>query len=198
MPDSAFERFRQSILTRHSSRDLVARLSAIGVVRRAQHGRAISLELAGDQLVFLAAGSTKLVVPMPDGTEQVLAFHFAGDIIHVPRQSGTRFHLVALDDCTAIAFPEGDFLDIVQQEPAVLRTILVRTLMALQRSRNKSIRLGRKGAQERIADFLLAMAERIGVPDGTDIRLDLPMSRRDIGHSLGLTIETVSRQFSEL
>ncbi len=198
MADSPFERFRQSILTRHSSRELAARLTAIGSVSRAAHGQRIALDPAADQLVFLASGSTKLVVRMPDGSEQVLAFHFAGDMIHLPRRPGNDFDLVALVDCTAISFPAMAFLDIAEAEPAVLRTILLRALMALQRSRNKAIRLGRKSAQERIADFLLAMAERIGIPDGTAIRLDLPMSRRDIGNSLGLTIETVSRQFSEL
>lgn len=198
MPESPFERFRQSILPRHSSRETGALLSEIGQVKLAQHGCEIELDRTRDQLVFLAAGSTKLVVRLPDASEQVLAFHFSGDIIHVPHFASTEHHLVALDDCTAIAFPTPDFLDMAEGEPAILRAILVRTLMALQRSRNKAIRLGRKSAQERIADFLLAMAERIGVPDGTDIRLNLPMSRRDIGESLGLTIETVSRQFSEL
>lgn len=170
----------------------------MGEFRRATRGHEIVLDSRTDQLVFLADGATKLVVQLPDGSEQVLAFHFTGDMVHVPHRPGDRLQLVALDDCRAITFPTNAFLDAAEGEPEVLRTILTRALLALQRSRNKAIRLGRKAAQERIADFLLAMAERIGIPDGTDIRIDLPMSRRDIGNSLGLTIETVSRQFTEL
>lgn len=198
MPISSFERFRRSILSRSQSRDLPSRLSEMGEFRRATRGHEIVLDSRTDQLVFLADGATKLVVQMPDGSEQVLAFHFTGDMVHVPHRPGDRLQLVALDDCRAITFPTNAFLDAAEGEPEVLRTILTRALLALQRSRNKAIRLGRKAAQERIADFLLAMAERIGIPDGTDIRIDLPMSRRDIGNSLGLTIETVSRQFTEL
>ena len=71
-------------------------------------------------------------------------------------------------------------------------------MLALSRSREKAISLGRKSAQERLASFLITMAERIGKNDADACVMELPMSRRDIADSLGLTIETVSRQLSEL
>jgi len=58
------------------------------------------------------------------------------------------------------------------------------------------IQLGCQSAKERVASFLLLLAERAGTADGEAI--EMPMGRQDIADYLGLTIETVCRTLSDL
>ena len=180
------------------------RLCAIGFCLHLARGDELAPDPHEDRLVYVAAGSAKLAAqPVADApTGQVLAFHFAGDMISVLRQSAREawgdFRLVALTDCDLVVFPAERFLDIAQADPAVLRAVLARSLQALHRSRTRMMQMGHKSAQQRIADFLVSMAERLAGCTTGACAFALPMSRRDIGDSLGLTIETVSRQLTEL
>ena len=150
------------------------------------------------QFVYVARGTTKLVAHASGSRDQIIAFHFGGDLYSVPARDNYSYSVCALTDCDLLFFPAHEFLALAGDEPQVLRRLLDNTIDSLQRCREKTIALGRKTASERIAVFLLAMGERIGTAQGTAVRLELPMSRRDISESLGLTIETVSRQLTVL
>ena len=61
--------------------------------------------------------------------------------------------------------------------------------------------LGRKTAAEKVASFLLLIANHIDptLDEGEEtVTFDLPLTRADIADFLGLTIETVSRQLTKL
>jgi CRP/FNR family transcriptional regulator len=176
------------------------RLCAIGFCLHLAKGEELAPDPYEDRLVYIAHGSAKLAAqPVADAPSgQVLAFHFGGDMISVLRQTDGDFRLVALSDCALVVFPAERFLDIAQSDPAVLRSVLARSLQALHRSRTRMMQMGHKSAQQRIADFLVSMAERLAGCTSGACAFALPMSRRDIGDSLGLTIETVSRQLTEL
>lgn len=180
------------------------RLCALGVTAALGRGQELPPDTLEDRLVWIASGAAKLAVPQAASAaagvsgSQVLAFHFAGDLVSVLRRRDADFRLIGLGDCALVIFPAEDFLDIAQGQPAVLRSVLSRSLQALHRSRTRMMQMGHKSAQQRIADFLVSMAERLADCTSGACDFALPMSRRDIGDSLGLTIETVSRQLTEL
>ncbi|ANY19634.1 Nitrogen fixation regulation protein FixK [Tsuneonella dongtanensis] len=190
--------FEECILRFARSPDLACRLHAIARTATVRPDEVAPLDEAHDQFAFVDLGATKLVAHASAGREQVLAFHFAGDLVWVPARATHRYTLCPLIETRLVLFPAKQFIELVGGSAAVMATLLERTLLALHRCREKSISLGRKTAQERIAGFLVAMAERVGTEGNAGIEVVLPMSRRDIGDSLGLTIETVSRQFSDL
>lgn len=190
--------FANSLLAGALPDSILSQFRAAGRAVQASRDSGIRLDDSCDQLVFLARGATKLVARASGGREQVLGFHFAGDLICVPARGAHSYQLFALQDTALLTFSFDKVIELAGNSAAILRQLLLATRTALSRSREKSISLGRKTAPERVACFLVAMAERIGMTDGKAIRFSLPMSRRDIADSIGVTIETVSRQLTEL
>ena len=193
-----FDRFATTILPLNVTDATHLRFQAIARYASARAGDAPFKANGHDQIIFVAHGSTKLVAHASAGREQVVAFHFEGDLVSVPASAAHAYSLIALEDCELIYFPADAFLDLAQGEAKMVINMLERSLEALARCREKTIALGRKTATERIASFLVTMADMIGEPFNQGLSIRLPMSRRDIGDSLGLTIETVSRQLSDL
>lgn len=172
-------------------RELAQPVSAIG-------GEAVFSPCTRSLIVHIARGSVRLVAHASDRRDQVLSFHFAGDLVLVPARAAHGYTLYALDACEMVAFAADPLFELARSDAAFGHELLTRTLRALARSCEKTIALGRKTAQERVASFLVGMAQRIGVAGDKGCLLDLPMTRRDIADSLGLTIETISRQLGEL
>lgn len=161
-------------------------------------GETAPLDSKSDRIVFVARGATKLVAHASAQRQQIVAFHFGGDIVSVPADGLFAYSVTALRHSELLAFPAREFFDQAAGDARIARSLLERLPIALQRCRDRAVALGQGSATERLAGFLLAMSERIGRADADRCELDLPMSRKEIGESLGLTIETVSRQFGVL
>ena len=104
-----------------------------------------------------------------------------------------------MSDAKVCTFPRSAFDRFAEGHPDLEHKLLQRTLAELDRSRQWMVLLGRKSAAERLAAFLLDMADRLGSRDSNgQTRFELPFGRQDIADLLGLTIETVSRQITNL
>jgi CRP/FNR family transcriptional regulator, anaerobic regulatory protein len=63
---------------------------------------------------------------------------------------------------------------------------------------DKIVLLGNRSAREKMATFLLMLSRRYSALGFSSTEFNLSMRRHDIANFLGLTIETVSRQLTEL
>jgi CRP/FNR family transcriptional regulator len=101
-------------------------------------------------------------------------------------------------------FPRKPFESLLSEIHELENRLFANMLDELDAARDWLLLLGRQQAREKVARFLLMIARRIpniGCSDGEDVdvfRFDLPLSRADTADFLGLTIETVSRQFTRL
>jgi CRP/FNR family nitrogen fixation transcriptional regulator len=93
-----------------------------------------------------------------------------------------------------IAYRRSRLAALIQADPSFRDQIMSATLRSLERAQDHMLLLGRKTAQEKLATFLLDMAQRLS--DDHE-HVELPMQRTDIADHLGLTIETVSRTLTQ-
>lgn len=144
-------------------------------------------------------GVLKLTASTSDGREQTLGICYPSDFIGRPFGRTSSHSVVAVSDAKVCTFPRSAFDRFAQGHPDLEHKLLQRTLTELDRSRQWMVLLGRKSAGERLAAFLLDMADRLGAEDAQGhLRFELPFGRQDIADLLGLTIETVSRQITRL
>lgn len=142
----------------------------------------------------VVSGAVRTMRFSSDGRRQIMAFHLPGDIFGV--ETGEK-HTLTAEAVTAseIVLVRRSLLERAADEDArAARLWLELTSRHLRNAHDHALILGRKGASERVAAFLLRFADRF--TRGQE--LDLPMSRADIADYLGLTIETVSRAFTEM
>jgi len=181
-------------------------LNAIGRRRMLKAGESLIWE--GEDSVLVAnviEGVLKLSTGTEDGREQIVGVVYPSEFIGRPFGGTTGHGVTALTDSRVCVFARRDFDAFAREHPALEHKLLERTLGELDRTRRWMLLLGRKSASEKLASFLLELSERLspatcevdfGEPGHT--RIELPFSRQQIADVLGLTIETVSRQFTRL
>ena len=182
----------------------VEALNAIGRKRMLKAGESLIWE--GDESVLVAnviEGVLKLSTGTEDGREQIVGVVYPSDFIGRPFGTTSGHGVTALTDARVCLFNRRDFDAFSREHPALEHKLLQRTLAELDRTRRWMLLLGRKSAPEKLASFLLEMSERLAepgceTPEGPTRRFALPFSRQQIADVLGLTIETVSRQFTRL
>jgi CRP/FNR family transcriptional regulator len=179
-------------------------LNRIG--RRVDVHRGQTLMWEGDESSVVANvidGVLKLSTSTADGREQIVGVVYPSDFIGRPFGETTQHSVTALSDARVCLFPRAAFDGFAREHPELEHKLLKRTLSELDRARDWMLLLGRKSAGERVATFLLEMAQRLADAtcsgSGETVqRFDLPLSRQQMADLLGLTIETVSRQLTRL
>jgi CRP/FNR family transcriptional regulator, anaerobic regulatory protein len=183
----------------------LAALNAIGRRRVLAPGESLIWE--GEDSVLVAnviEGVLKLSTGTEDGREQIVGVVYPSDFIGRPFGGTTGHGVTALTESRVCVFSRRDFDAFAHEHPELEHKLLQRTLTELDRTRRWMLLLGRKSASEKVASFLLEMAERLTgatcetVDGHVTTRFALPFSRQQIADVLGLTIETVSRQFTRL
>jgi CRP/FNR family transcriptional regulator, nitrogen fixation regulation protein len=145
-----------------------------------------------EYLYQVISGAVRTYRMLDDGRRQISAFYLPGDVFGVEAGDLHLSSAEAISDAQILVAKRSAVMARAEHEKNLARQLWMLTVRELQRVQQHSLALI-KSAEERVAGFLLEMAGRSSA--GTEI--ELPMSRQDIADYLGLTIETVSRTFTQ-
>ena len=146
-----------------------------------------------EYLYKLVSGTVRTSKILNDGRRQIGEFYLPGDLFGHEVGNEHSFSAEAITQVKVIVIKRSAVEALAARDNDVARQLWAMTGRELQRMQ-EHILLLIKSAQERVAGFLLEMAERISSTN----EVELPMSRQDIADYLGLTIETVSRTLTIL
>lgn len=146
----------------------------------------------------LVSGAVLLSKLLPDGRRQVLGIAVPGDFLGLSMETAYSFTTTALTPVTICRFERFRFYDLLNRAPHLMRRVFITFSKELALAQDHMLLLGRRSAEEKVAAFLLGLRARWAPLHGLSARVDLPMTRQDIGDYLGLTLETVSRTMTKL
>lgn len=160
-----------------------------------------TLYRAGEVFTALFAvrlGSLKTTVLAEDGREQVSGYHMLGDLIGLDGIGSDRHgcQAIALEDTEVCALPFDRIEELARSMPPLQHNLHRFLSKEISRDHNIMLLLGSMRADERLAVFLLNLADRYRRRGYSSTEYVLRMTREEIGSYLGLKLETVSRLFS--
>lgn len=148
-----------------------------------------------DSLYFLRSGSAKTIVSTRGGAEQIVTFHFPGDVIGFDgitsgRHQSSTIMLETSGVCRiSLAKVKSESISNDNLWDEVIRTVA----MEISEKQNYSLLLGQKSVHARFASFLCYLSGKYASRGCSGHEFNLSMSRQDIANYLSMAVETLSR-----
>lgn len=153
-----------------------------------------------DGLYVVRMGALKSIVTHDDGNEHVLSFAMRGDLLGTEGISQQHFcsEAVALTDCEVIRLPATSLFSPARHDDALEHLTYWAISREIAKEQTSYTLTQAVRSDVRVAHFLAYESECFAAMGYSPRRFTLPMTRRDIGNYLSITLETVSRALSNL
>lgn len=161
-------------------------------MRFARNAEVYGEDEPAEYLYQVISGAVRTYRMLDDGRRQVVAFYLPGDTFGFEAGEAHLASAEAISELQVLVVKRTAVMARAEHERDLSKELWTLTVKELQRVQQHSLVLI-KNAEERVAGFLLEMAGR----GAGSAAIELPMSRQDIADYLGLTIETVSRTFTQ-
>ncbi|MCH8551183.1 MAG: fumarate/nitrate reduction transcriptional regulator Fnr [Natronospirillum sp.] len=153
-----------------------------------------------ESVFAIRTGTIKSFALTRAGEEQITGFHLPSEILGLS-SFGTQHHQVsarALETTNVCEIPLEHLERLSSQLPELGRQVMRVMGREIREDQQMMLLLSKKSAEERLASFLLSLAQRFKRRGYSEHNFRLTMSRSDMANYLGLAVETVSRVFTRL
>ena len=150
-------------------------------------------------LYAIRTGFFKTCITSEDGRDQVTGFQMAGEVIGLDGivHDHHTCDAIALEDAEICAMPFAQIEDLSREVNSLQHHVHKIMSREIVREHGVMLLLGSMRAEERLAAYLLNLAQRLHARGFSKSELVLRMTREEIGSFLGLKLETISRSFSK-
>ncbi|MCG8414675.1 MAG: cyclic nucleotide-binding domain-containing protein [Pseudomonadales bacterium] len=150
-------------------------------------------------IYFIRSGFAKSYINNSGGDEVAVSFFFPGEMIGLDGLHDGRHtaSIVALEDTHICELPYKALSKVMASSPGVRERFNALLSRQIVQEQAMTMLRGQKSASDQLKAFLLNLSERYARIRLSPISFRLPMTRKDIAGCLNLTIETVSRLFSQ-
>ena len=145
-------------------------------------------------------GALKTVLTQADGSEHVIAFSLQGDLLGAEGACKQHYwcETFALTECEVIRLPTDDYFSPGRAGDGIEHMIYWAISREVARRQSCHAITHAAKSEVRVARFLAGLSEHHAAQGLSPRCLRLPMTRRDIGSYMSVTLETVSRALSAL
>jgi CRP/FNR family transcriptional regulator, nitrogen fixation regulation protein len=173
-------------------------LDQIAALTQFDRGRGICAQgTPANHWYCVISGAARCCVVRLDGRRQIVDLLLPGDLFGFSVLDEYDSTIEAIVAGTVVAsYPRRQVEALADSDAQLAREIRQMSFIAMSRLQTQLLILGRITALEKVASFILDMAERLSAGEGNSVAL--PMSRYDIADYLAVSVETVSRSLTDL
>jgi CRP/FNR family transcriptional regulator len=152
-----------------------------------------------DAIYAVKSGSFKAFIEQQDGTERVVGFYIAGDLMGAEAIAEHEYScsVRALEPSQVCMLHIDRLVDSGRSLEAVQSALINMLGKEVALNHLLTAALVRQNAEQRLAAFLTSLSDRMKGRGFSPLNFELRMSRSDIGSYLGLARETVSRLLTQ-
>ncbi len=148
---------------------------------------------------LVGTGFVKMMKSCPTGAEvtlEIIGPTQPFGLLGVIDGLGCPLMAFAMTDCVYLRVPKAALMDVYYANHILKDRLVRKTALRMHQKLEFICKLTSGNANVRLAAVLFILAESYGSQVGSSIRLDIPLTRQQIGEMAGTTTETTIRTFS--